>query len=95
MSGSLLERIDVAEILRDIDYEEALAGTEWEGAAEDEHLGERLGSRAGEWLGSALGALFGQLAGDLIVGGMLDKVGGGTESSGGEQTDESPQEANA
>lgn len=96
MSGSLLERIDVAEILRDIDYEEALAGTELEDATEDENLGERLGARAGEWLGSALGALLGQLAGELVVGGMLDKVGGDeAESSGGDQTDGSPQEANA
>lgn len=89
MSGSLLDRIDVMDILRDVDFEEALAGTEWEGTTGDDALGERLGARAGEWIGSALGALFGQIAGELVVGGMLDKVGGD------ETTDGDTQEANA
>lgn len=96
MSESILGRIDVMELLEDIDYEEALAGTKWEGVTEEDGLGERLGARAGEWLGSVLGALFGELAGDVIVGEMLDKVGGdGQLSESGDAGNDSAQEANA
>lgn len=97
MSGSLLGRLDVTKIIRDIDFEEAFAGTEWEGVTEDENLGERLGARAGEWIGSALGALLGKVAGDMLVDRMLGKVGGDETQSAasGDHTNDSPQEANA
>ncbi|MFC6826106.1 hypothetical protein [Halopelagius fulvigenes] len=96
MSGSMLDRIDVTELLRDIDYEEALEGTKWEGITEEDGLGERLGARAGEWLGGVLGALFGELAGDVLVGEMLERVGGDAQSLGsGDGANDSPQEANA
>ncbi|RDI70950.1 hypothetical protein [Halopelagius longus] len=96
MSGSILGRIDVMELLSDVDYEEALEGTQWEGVTEEDGLGERLGARAGEWLGGALGALFGEVAGDMLVGEMLDKVGGDAQLSGsGDGGSDSTQEANA
>lgn len=96
MSGSILDRIDLMELLEEIDYEEALEGTRWEGVTEEDGLGERLGARAGEWLGSVLGALFGELAGDVIVGEMLDKVGGDAQlSESDDGGNDSAQEANA
>lgn len=94
MSGSILGRIDVTELLREVDYEEALAGTDLEGVTEDDGFGERLGARAGEWVGSALGALLGQVAGEVLVGEMLDRVGG-AESVTDDGANDASQEANA
>ena len=97
MSGSLLGRVNVTELLRDVDFDAAFEGTRWEGVASGDDAGERLGARVGEWVGSRLGALFGRFAGDLLVEAMLGRVGGGERNSSadGEEPNGNQAEANA
>ena len=77
---SLAGRIDVVELLQELDYEELLEGTSlgsfFEGEEDlDGGVGETVGARLGELLGGLLGAALGRTVGTTVLKRLLD-VGG-------------------
>jgi hypothetical protein len=81
---SLVDRIDVVEVLRGLDYEELFGdsslaalfdGEAVEGEEFDGGVGETVGARLGELLGGLLGAALARTVGTSVLRSLLD-VGG-------------------
>ncbi|QCJ48416.1 MULTISPECIES: hypothetical protein [Haloprofundus] len=77
--SSLLGRLDVTELLTNLDYDDLLADTKWDGIQDEDGLGERLGGRGGEVLGALVGSALGALLGEQVVEGALGRFVGGND----------------
>ncbi|MFC7155887.1 hypothetical protein ACFQPA_10520 [Halomarina halobia] len=79
MSDSLTEGLDYEQLIDDVDFEDALAGTKWEGVVADaDGVGATLGARIGELLGALVGAALGRIVGESL----LDEMLGASDSNG-------------